>query len=551
MYRYLPLSVIHIILLFCCSTSAQDLSRIGDSTGVKLTGGAGLRTIFYSANGADDRRKPFTYVLSGNAALNIYELNIPFSFTFSNQQFGFSQPFNEFGASPPYKWATVHLGFRNINLSQFTLAAHQMLGGGIELNPGKFRFTAMYGRLQKAVAEDTTLISLRRPAFERKGFGIKVGYGTPTNFVDFILFKAADDENSLNEEETPETVTPGENVVFGLNTQQGFFKNKLSFFLDAAVSTWVLDKNLDGDVLELPNTLNWLDGLISLNESTQYYTALKGGMNLRLKNFGLQGTFQRIDSDYRSMGIYFINNDVLSYTFAPSISFLKGNLRLNGGLTLQRDNLNDKKPFTSKRTIPRATLFVRPTPKLNFIATYTNVNTLMEEGAIPLDNEFKQDQNNPIYSFTGTYATSSTSTAHQVSFFANRSQLIDKNLLTSQFSEYVGNTLNLSYNFNQLINRYGFFASLNYNNLETFTGKLPGKGASAGINKAWLEGKLNFNLSGSFADQNGNTSQSINFGSAYQLKKQQFTINLTYLNTQLNSGRFNEFTGFFNYGIRF
>ena len=157
----------------------------------------------------------------------------------------------------------------------------------------------------------------------------------------------------------------------------------------------------------------------------------------------------------------------------------------------------------------------------------------------------------PIYSFTGTYATSSTSTAHQVSFFANRSQLIDKNLLTSQFSEYVGNTLNLSYNFNQLIYRYGFFASLNYNYQETFTGKLPGKGASAGIIIAWLEGKLNFNLSGSFADQNGNNSQSINFGSAYQLKKQQFTINLTYLNTQLNSGRFNEFTGFFNYGIRF
>ncbi|MET1260716.1 hypothetical protein ABV409_15315 [Flagellimonas sp. DF-77] len=530
---------------------AQDLGKIGDSSGVKVTGGAGLRTIFYAADGGADRRQPFTYVLSGNANLNLYELNIPFSFTFSNQQFGLSQPFNEFGASPTYKWATAHVGYRNINLSQYTLAGHQMLGGGVELNPGKFRLTAIYGRLQRAVTEDTTLLALRRPAFERKGYGIKVGYGSPSKFIDFVLFKAADDENSLDAEETPETITPGENVVFGVNSRTAFFKDKLAFFFDGAVSTWVRDKRLEGEVLDLPGYLNWIDSFIGLNESAQYYTAFKSGLQLRLKNFGLQGIVQRIDSDYRSMGIYFVNNDVLAYTVAPSFSLFKGRLRVDGGLTLQRDNLNNKKAFTSKRTIPRASLFFRPSQKLSFIGTYTNVTTLMEEGAIPLDNEFKQDQNNPIYTFTATYATATTTKAHQVSLFANRSELVDNNLLTSAFSEYVGNTVNLSYNFNHLTAYYGLFASLNYNDLETFNGKLPGKGISLGFNKSWLEGKLTFNLSGSYAEQNDFGSQSVNFGGAYQLGKHQLNITGTYLNTQVIDGTFNEFTGFINYGIRF
>ncbi|MEN1784429.1 MAG: hypothetical protein AAGF77_04740 [Bacteroidota bacterium] len=537
--------------MFCCISNGQDLSRIGDSTAVKLSGGAGLRTIFYSSNGAQERRQPFTYVLSGNAALNVYQLNIPFSFTLSNQQFRFSQPFNEFGASPTYKWATVHLGFRNLNLSRFTLAGHQMLGAGVELNPGKFRFAAMYGRLQKAVAEDTTLLSVRRPAFQRKGYSVKVGFGTNTNFVDFIFLKAEDDEESLQVDTLPETVRPGENTVFGINSIQNFFKNKLKLYFDGGVSLFVLDKTLNGTGIEIPEGLSFLGDLVNANESTQFYTAFRGGVDLNLKNFALKTVVQRIDSDYRSMGLYFINNDILAYSVNPAITFLKGNLRLSGGVTLQRDNLNDKKAFTSKRTIPTANIFVRPTNKLNFMLGYTNVSTLMEEGTIPLDNAFRQDQNNPIYTFSSTYATATELAAHQVSLFANRSQLVDNNLQTSQFSEYVGNTVNLSYSFSQTKQLFGLFASVNYNDLETFNGKLPGAGVSLGGNKSFLEGKLNLNATGSYADQNGQTSQSFNLGAAYRIKKHQISLQTNYLNTQLTSGKFNEFTGFLNYGIRF
>jgi len=38
--------------------------------------------------------------------------------------------------SPYYKWITIHVGYRNINYSQFTLAGHTILGAGIELHPG-------------------------------------------------------------------------------------------------------------------------------------------------------------------------------------------------------------------------------------------------------------------------------------------------------------------------------------------------------------------------------------------------------------------------------
>jgi hypothetical protein len=156
---------------------AQDLGTIGERDPVVVSGNASARIVGYTADGIRDRRSPFSYVLSGSINLDIYDLSLPFSFTFSEQNRSLSQPFNQFGASPRYEWATAHLGYRSLTFSPFTLAGYQMLGAGVELNPGKLRLGFIAGRLDRAVEEDTTLQG-QVPAYERTGFGGKLGYGT-------------------------------------------------------------------------------------------------------------------------------------------------------------------------------------------------------------------------------------------------------------------------------------------------------------------------------------------------------------------------------------
>ncbi len=530
---------------------AQDLGKIGSAKPVTLSGGLGARTIFYNNEGFAARRQPFSYILTGNVGLKIYDLTIPFSFTYSNQDFFLSQPFNQFGASPTYKWMTLHLGYRNLSFSQYTLAGHQMLGVGGELNPGKFRISFMQGRLQKAVSEDTTLLSLRRPAYERKGWGLKLGYGSTSDFIDLIIFKAEDDETSLENGVTSTSITPGENLVVGVNLRKSLFK-KLSFYFDGALSAYVLDRTLEGsEVSDLPALLDPISGLITLNESTQFYSALKTGLTFNTKNFGLQSYYQRIEPDYRSMGLYFINNDVLAYNVAPSFTLLKGKLRLNGALTFQEDNLTNKKAVTTKRVIPQVSVGLSTGIRWNFGFTYTNMSSLMEEGALPLDNALKMDQNNPIYSANVSYMVADTIRSHVITVFANRSRLVDNNLLTQEFSEYVGSTLNVTYSFNHAKRLWGTYVSFNSNNLETFTGKLPGTGFSLGFNKSLVDNKLTFNANMSIASQDETDSQSFAFGASYQVNKHQLSANLNFLNTQLNEDKFKEFTGYLNYSIRF
>ena len=99
-----------LILCFVLQAKAQQLDQLGKKQGVKVSGGLGVNQSLYFADGVSDRFNPYNYVVSGNVAMNLYGINIPVSFTFSNRNFKYSQPFNIVGISPSYKSLRLHAG---------------------------------------------------------------------------------------------------------------------------------------------------------------------------------------------------------------------------------------------------------------------------------------------------------------------------------------------------------------------------------------------------------------------------------------------------------
>ena len=174
--------------IFCKETiRAQDLGSLGSQKPFTLRGSAQVRGIFYNASGIQNRRTPFSYLFAGNLVASFYGVSMPVNFSISEEDRSVSQPFNQFGISPHYKWITVHLGYQNVNFSPYTLAGYTMLGAGVELTPGKFRLGFMYWRLNRATTIDTTTQSLAPISFSRKAFAVKIGYGTEKSFIDFSI----------------------------------------------------------------------------------------------------------------------------------------------------------------------------------------------------------------------------------------------------------------------------------------------------------------------------------------------------------------------------
>ena len=125
------------------------------------------------------------------------------------------------GLSPTYKWAKVHLGYRTMQFSKYSLSDITFFGVGVEINPGNLRMAAMYGELKTpnfnldTLAFHADLIS----NYKRKAHGYKLGFGKQRNYFDLFYFKAKDRYDVADAEEFYITLLPPpENVVIGFDT---------------------------------------------------------------------------------------------------------------------------------------------------------------------------------------------------------------------------------------------------------------------------------------------------------------------------------------------
>ena len=181
-----------VVLSISYSSQSQDLDRIfSGEKPLRVSGGINFNQVFYTASGIENRRDPYNFFLNGNLNLDIYGFAVPLSFTLSNQNASFQQPFNQFSLSPTYKNVRAHVGFSSLNFSKYTLAGHVFFGAGAEVTSvGKWSFAALAGRFFQAVEADTTQDN-NNPSYRRFGYGFKVGYqGKNSDNIQFILFRA-------------------------------------------------------------------------------------------------------------------------------------------------------------------------------------------------------------------------------------------------------------------------------------------------------------------------------------------------------------------------
>jgi hypothetical protein len=335
---------------------------------LQLSNQLSISAEYYSVRGIDGRQLPLTYVFQGAPTIQIGDTPVPFAFVVSSFSNSYQTPFNQLGTSPKYKWIQVHAGYRNINFSNFTLGGQRMLGAGIELTPGKFQLGFFWGVIRKAIAPDTTNTELPPagsfffgPGYRRTGYGAKLGFGKQekSNFT-LSMFKGQDEVGSLDEKYRSLVHKPEANLVIGMAWKIRLSEH-LSWVTDMALSAYT--RNTEGDSIELNDVpfAGNLGNLFMPMVSSQYLTALETGLMYQHTKFKTYLKYRRIDPDFKSMGIYFINSDLEEYSINPSIRFNQ-KWSVNGSVGLQRDNLLDLKQRTTERFIYRAALDWNPKP---------------------------------------------------------------------------------------------------------------------------------------------------------------------------------------------
>ena len=541
--------------LLSLTIDAQDIEAISKAKAWEWSGGVNTNINIYNVSGIDRRSNPFFWNLSANMNGKLYGFNLPFSFTIGQHDFQFSRPFFQMGASPSYKWIKLHLGTRNITFSPFTLAGHRMDGIGVELTPGKIRFSAVYGRFNKARDYDPEADNRFRPiVYKRMGYAFKLGYGTENNYFDLIYFRAKDDKNSVNIFPADSLITPGENMVIGFSTKLSLTK-QFSFFTEGAASAYT--RNLNSFPVK-----NYIEPDISSIYDTRYSTrlnyALKTGFHLNYSRFGVRFSYERIMPEFETMGAYFFANDREVFTISPRISLFNRKANVNGRIGLERNNLlNNRREQTNKLIGMLNFSYFNPSG-FGFSANYTNLSVDQSMALSEVIDSVAVSVVNTNINFTPSYTWSDTSKTQSIILNISHQKLKDKNPFTREFGDMSSNTINSNYNLNFIGSGMGLSIGANYTLIEFSNLETSRYGATAGLNKQLEKQHLSIQLSSTYnitavsGSRDGSLfSTNLTFGFNPN-NKHSFSLFATLLRN--NSETFDDYTEIYaglNYGYRF
>jgi hypothetical protein len=360
---------------------AQNLESIGKEKPFAFSGGLSFNQIFYASSGIASRRDPYSYFASGSVNLSLYGWSVPLSFNVSDQNTSFSQPFNQYALHPSWKWITAHAGYTSMSFSPYTVSGHIFLGGGFEVAPeGKWKLSALYGRFLKAVERDTFNAAHVVPSFQRMGYGLKASYGTGRDFIDLILFRAADDERSVRPIPDSLNITPQQNLVLSVGAGKTLLRN---FILKAELATSAITHDTRAAKTDHDHALANSGNLFQPRLSSAYYKAFKSSVDFQHDGYLVGLSYEWIDPEYRTLGAYYFNNDLENITLNSSaILANKLNIALSTGL--QRDNLDKSKVSTMRRMVGSLNMQYTPSQKLNIsiswssFQTYTNIRSQFE-----------------------------------------------------------------------------------------------------------------------------------------------------------------------------
>jgi hypothetical protein len=561
----------HILFLFLLtgfSVQSQNLEKIGKKDMVTVNGGVNYNGIFYNADGISNRRPPYSWFLNGNLNINILDVSLPFTYSYSNLSSNYSQPFNMTSCAPTYKWIKTYIGYTSMNFSSYTLAGHIFLGGGIELTPKNWKISAMYGRLNKAVEYDATAQSDAQMSYKRMGYGAKIGYEKDGHGISVVYFSAKDDPNSLHFIPVNASVLPQENTVVSAEAKTKFFK---LFTLQGEYALSGITRNLLNDGYIDPNQKNPIPLLFTPKSTSQFFAAYKSSIGFSKNVFSINLNYEHVDPDYKTLGAYFFNNDLENITIVPSLRLLKGKLNISVNSGYQHNNLDKTKFSSNKRFVSSGNISYAPSPKLIFNASYSNFTSYTR--IRPVTDPYYQKTPADTLNFYQISQSANSSASYN---FGGKSIRHSITLVGSyQISnQKQGNTtapattvLNANTNYNLTFIKTKITAGItgNYNQIKSFSSVTTYMGPGITLGKSFFKNTVRFNLGSVFNESFTNSDvtalvlserASISYSPKTSKKygKPSVSLNAVYTDkfaaTQQQKG-FKEFTGMVNLNYSF
>ncbi len=379
-----------------------------------------LSSEFYSASGVSGRRPDNESRAIILSTLTISDfVNIPFEIYISSRQAAYQQPFNQFGASPTFfGWLTLHGGYFSSRLSDLTFGDTRLLGVGVDLRPGNFRFSFLYGRMRAPLNPDTA--NGFSGVYQRKAIGFKIGYGKEEGtFVDLNVVRVIDDSSSISF--SPVSLPAVENaagsVAFGFSIAD-------AVRVKGEVAASVFSNDLRSEQTDFK--IGPLKNLFTPRYSSQFDGAATLGLIVKPSSsfvVGVNGKW--IGPGYTSLGYAQLDNDVFETTVVPAFSFMENKVSVRASVGLRFNNLRNNRFATTKRVATSLATSLQPTSNFGADLQYSNhtMSSSPKNDTLKIDNTLHSLSIAPRFLFDALGGSNAAILSYSFQQFTNRNVL--------------------------------------------------------------------------------------------------------------------------------
>lgn len=509
-----------LIVVLCGSATlySQDISQIGKSDPLIISGSIGTNNTYYHSSMGSGYASPLSNSFFANLNINIYGFSFPFAVYYSNNNTSFSYPQISFNIAPSYKNFTAHIGRTSMPFSPYILNM-SFNGVGLEYNGPKFRTSAFYGILRKAINDNPEDPNPRNPQYERIGWGFSAGYGKGGNSIDIYLLRAYDRSSTLDEYWRQQE-RPQENLLVGIKGRVSL-KKFLSLTVNAATSAFTADK--ESPKVEVGDATRF-DKVFEARYTSRIRFAGDASLGFSFPFINGSVFYKIIQPDYVSLGTYYTSNNYQSLGVSLSTMLFR-RISLSGNLSMQNDNLSKKQLYTNNGYVYSAMASYNHRCGFSVTGMFNGYLQRQEDGVVAVNDTTRVNRELRSFTIMPSYSRTGDTFDHSVSLSANYTENIDHNPFNIGLSDVKTLALGASYNLGVKPWEMDFGLSSSLQQSKGFNSKYTSVVTSLSTGRGFLKDK-NLNVSASVSlcynhveYTSKNLSMALDLSASYTLKK--------------------------------
>ena len=328
-----------------------------------------------------------------------------------------SNPLNNFGLNPKYKWAELQLGTQYLKYSELSTGDIGVFGVGVDLRPKSFRIKFFTGTSEQGVGYFAGPPSVTG-SYKRKNWMFQLGNEKEGRYLIAInVARGKDVPNSAAP--PPVTLKPQEGFVMSI-VSDVYFKKGWYVKTEGARSTFT--KDLTTPLSPLVDDFKpFIDG----HTSTVTDYAAQGSIGKKGKNFDIGITTKYFGAGFQTTGYPYQQPDRLDYTINTRFNAWKNKMNVVASVGQRVNNVSNN-ALKAKQFIGNLNWYTQFNDHWSLNVNYNNFGFQSAGGINPYG--IKNVSND--FGISPTYTWMNTKMVHLITFSYNYSKYDERDVLT-------------------------------------------------------------------------------------------------------------------------